>query len=180
MNSKRIWLMVPAIFMPYLMAAIPLFIFFSTDVPLFNQIMDSVFQNNVLLLVLVFVIYAVIALGLSGLCFYLSRKKNWDSLSMAKTAVIIKLIQIPGYIAVYILGAVCLITVFTFAITFLFALFDFLTLLMTGQLTVSAVIGASRNGQLPIKNSWWVIPLQAVFCADVIAAILLYRQLKNG
>lgn len=179
MKNKQFWFMIPTILIPYLMAAIPLFIFFSVKVPVLNQIMSSVFQNNALILLFVFIIYTVIACCLSALCFFLSIKNHWDSLSLAKTAMIIKLIQIPGYIAVFILGAICLITVFTFAITFIFVLFDFLTLLMTGQLIAASAINASRKGQLSLKRSWWVIALQTVFCADVVTAIVFYKQLRN-
>ncbi len=179
MNSKRIWFMIPAVIFPYLILASLAIIFFSTTNPIATYIMVNLLNSNALNLLFIVLIYAVIALMLSIICFALSIYKNWNSLSLAKTVKIIKLIQIPAYVTIFALGLIFLLAIFTAPFTFLLFVFDCVTLMMTGLLCTSAVIIATRQNLIEFKNYFWVIILQFFFCCDVVASIIFYFKLKK-
>ena len=179
MKKVHLWLIAPSAILPYLMLLFVSLIFFSTKVPLFSQIMEVVFHNNALLILLLFTLCILFSFILSGIFFLLSIKKRWEPLFLAKTAMIVKLLQIPAYIAIFVLGLLCMISIFTYAVTALFIFFDFLCLILTGLITSAAAINAIRSKQIALRSCWWVLAMQFVFCADVVAAISLYRQLKK-
>lgn len=168
----------PSAILPYLMVFIVLLIFFSTKVSLFSQIMEIVFQNNALQVLLVLAICIFLAFILTAIFLLLSIKNDWDPLSLAKTAMIVKIIQIPAYIAIFVLGLVCMLSIFTYVAAALFAIFDFLCLILTGMITSAAVINALKAKRTTLKSCWWVLAMQFVFCADVVAAILFYKRLE--
>lgn len=179
MNAKRSLLILPALLLPYVALLALAVIFFSADLPMLARLMESVFNNNALILMAALLGYCLIAAALSIFCFFQSICKKWDALSMAKTAVIVKLIQIPAYIAVFVVGVLCTITVFTIPFTVGMFLLDCVTLFLSGLLTIAAVINAVRRGDFPFKHVFWIILLQFVFCADVVASIVLYKKLKK-
>ena len=179
MNKKRIWLVISTLILPYFVLFILATLFFSIEQPFFGYIMENIFRNNALNLLLALLIYCIVAISLSVVCFVVSIRKGWDALSLAKSALIIKLIQVPAYIAIFVLGLMFAITIFTFAFSIFFILIDCLTLALTGLLTVSSVINAVKNGTFRIKEVIWVIILQFVFCADVVASIIYYKKLRK-
>lgn len=179
MNSKRIWLMMPAATMLYLMIALLLFVFFGTQVSWISHIMEKVFQNNALPVLAALLLHAVGALALSVVCSVLAIVKKWDALSLAKAAMILKLAQIPAYVAIFVLGVFLFIAIWTIPFVILFVMVDYLVLVMTGLLNTAAVIGAVREKAMPVKSVIWVMVLQLVFCADVVASVVFYKQLKK-
>ena len=178
MNKKLVFAAIPIALIPYLALFALATIFFSTEVPFFRTIMESVFHNNALILLAALFIYCIAAAVLTGICFLVSIHKNWDALAVAKTAMIIKLAQVPAYILIYALGVLFVITIFTIPFSFLLFVIDCLSLWMTGLFVIASVVIASRNHTLIFKDVLWVVLLQFVFCADVIASVCLYRKLK--
>ena len=170
--KKKFWMLVPAMCLPYL----ALFAFFT---PFTTVIVESVFQNNVLWELALFVILGLITLAVSIAYFVMAIRKGWDALTMAKYAMILKLAQIPAYIVIFVLGAALLITIFTMAISIGLWLLDCFTLFLSGLFTVAAVINSVRQGDFTPKEVQWFAVLQLFFCIDVVAAIVFYRKLKK-
>lgn len=71
-------------------------------------------------------------------------------------------------------------TIFTIPFSIGFFLLDCLAVLLTGLLTTGAVINSIRQGLLTWKDTFWIIPLQFMFCADVAATIILYKKLETA
>ena len=179
MNIKRVWLIIPEVIFPYIVLLAVSNIFLVTKSRFFEMIMERIFNDNALYLVAVVLLFALFALILSILCIVISLYKKWDSLSLAKTAVIVKLLQAPAYIIIYILGALCCITIFTFAFTFAFVLIDCIVLFMSGLLTVSSIINAYRQKLISKKDAIIFGALQFVFVADVVYAIIYFKKLSE-
>lgn len=179
MEKKRIWLFVPAALIPYFSLGVMAFIFSMGRVPASSWIMEHLFNDNIFYFVLVFLVYLLVATVLGVICFVKSIREKWEPVSLAKTVMWIKLIQIPAYVAIYVLGVVMAITLFTIPFAFVLFLLDCLAVAMTGLMNLSAVIGAYREGKTTLKKSWWVIVLQGIFCADVVASVIFYRMLKK-
>jgi len=155
-------------------------IFFSTKSPFFNYIMVSVFDSNALYLIGALLLYCILAGALSIVCFFVSMCKKWDAVSLAKTAMIMKLAQVPAYVLIFALGVVFLITIFTIPFSIGLFLIDCLSVFMTGLFVISSVIAAIRNNTFTRKEVIWVIALQFVFCADVISSVIFYIKLKRA
>lgn len=79
--------------------------------------MEELFDNFFLVLLFYMFVYFVITLGLNILFCVLCAKKNWKARQIALINMIIKLAQIPAYIAIFFLGTVCLLSIFTFGFT---------------------------------------------------------------
>ena len=179
MNKKLFLLSIPTLFAPYVVIFSFTLIFFANDVKLFETIMRSVFRDNALLLIAALVIYFLLTFALCIATFFTSAFKFRDALPTAKTAALIKLIQIPAYLIIFVLGLGAMLGIMT--IPFAIALFwiDCLCLFLTGLPVISSVICAVRQGALKFREVIWVIILQFVFCADVVASIIYCKRLKN-
>ena len=179
-KRKNSYLLLPVTILPYFALFCLAFLYGSTTIPPFQIVMERLFQNNIFYLFGAIVLFFLLAAGLSIFHFIRSLRRAQDALALAKTAVIIKLIQIPAYILIFLLGILLLITPFTAIFSGLLFLIDCLTLCLTGLITVAAAINAGKQGLLPTEQSLLLLLLQPVFCADVIAALLLYRKLRRN
>lgn len=112
-------------------------------------------------------------------CFVLSIRKSWDSLSLAKTAVIVKLIQVPAYLLIFVMGVLLLLTIFTIPFAIALFLFDCITLCLTGLLTIAAAVNAARQRYITAKCAIWVGVLQFVFVADVVSTMVFFSKLPK-
>ena len=179
MNKKRIWLTIPTALLPYLGLFTLATILFSTRNPFFEFIMESVFHSNAINVVATLLFCCIITTALSILCFVTSIFKGWDALSMAKSAMIIKVIQASAYALIFVLGISLAITIFTIPFSIGLFLLDCLTLFLTGLVTTAAVVNSVRQGVFKCKEVIWVIILQLVFCADVVASMVFYFRLRE-
>lgn len=179
MNKKRIWLIIPTTLIPYLVLFSLATIFASTKLSFFQSMMEIVFRENIINLVIMLLLYCTFSTVLSIICFVVSIRQKWNALSLAKTTVIVKLIQLPAYIFIFVLGFLLIISLFTIPFSIGLFLLDCLTVFLTGLLTFAAVINAVRQDLFKLKEVTWVIILQLIFCADVVASIVFYLKLKE-
>ena len=100
MNKRLFLISVPMVLVPYLALFTLFTIFFSTKVPFFRWVMESVFRGNALYLIAAMLLYCALTVTVSVICFFISINKNWDALSLAKFAMIVKLAQIPAYLCI--------------------------------------------------------------------------------
>lgn len=180
MNKKLFMISVPMVLAPYLALFTLATIFFSTKIPFFNYIMESVFDSDALHLIATLLLYCLLACVLSIVCFFVSIYKKWDAISLAKTAMIMKLVQVPAYVFIFALGVVFIITIFTIPFSVGLFIIDCLSVFMTGLFVISSVIATIRNNTFTLKEVIWVILLQFVFCADVISSVIFYIKLKRA
>ena len=180
MNKKLFMISVPMVLTPYLALLSLATIFFSTKIPFFNYIMESVFDSNALHLIAALLLYCLLTCVLSVVCFFVSIYKKWDAISLSKTAMIMKLVQVPAYVLIFVLGVVFIITIFTIPFSVGLFIIDCLSVFMTGLFVISSVIATIRNNTFTLKEVIWVIILQFVFCADVISSVIFYNKLKKA
>ena len=179
MKQKKFLFMIPTILLPYLILLSLATVFYSTRISFFTFIMDKVFHANGLYLLAAIFLYCIITTALGIVCFAASIKGNWDALLLSKRVMIIKLVQIPAYTVIFVLGVLLALTIFTYPVSFALFLLDCLTVFLTGLLVTAAAVNAVRQGNLQYKNVIWIIVLQFIFCADVVASILFYWMLKK-
>ena len=177
MTRKRIGWILPAVVLPYVALLCMAVVFLRN--PVSTWFMKWIFQNNGLLLLAFFAVFALLSILLSVLCFVMSLRQQWDPISLAKTAMIVKLIQIPAYLIVFVIGVLMILSIFTFAFSVLLWVMDCVTLVLTGMLSVAAAIIGNRKQLLSNKETIMFSLLQLVFVADVVATIVLYRKLAK-
>ncbi len=179
MTKKNFWMVIPILLLPYLALFTLATVFLSTKIDFFRYIMKDVFGSNALYLIGTFILFCILATILGIICFAFSIYNKWDALSLAKTVMIIKLIQIPAYVLIFALGVFLAITIFAFPLSIGLFLFDCFSLFLTGALVVSAAINSIKQGLFKLKDILWVMILQFFFCADVISSIIFYVKLKK-
>ncbi len=179
MNRKILITAIPSLLLPYIALLSLALIFFSTKIELFESIMENIFQSNGLLLIGVLLLYFVVS-SVLGIVFFVAGIKNgWNALSLAKTAMIVKLIQIPAYVLIFILSVLLIFTIFTIPFALLLFLVDCFSLFLSGLISVSAIINSVNQGNFKSKEVIWFIISQFIFCADVVMTIIFYRKLKR-
>lgn len=179
MKKNSIWYILPAALLPYFALGTLTVIFFSTKVPVLETVMESVFRGNIWNLIALLLLFCLLAAGLCVVYFVSSIRKEYDALQLAKCAMAVKLLQVPAYIAIFVLGVLLVLAIFMIPFAVGLLLVDCLTLLLTGLMTVAAVINAVRQGYCKTGGIIWIVVLQFIFCADVIAAALFYGKLKR-
>ena len=100
---------------------------------------------------------------------------------------LIKLIHIPFYILVFLLGmllaAVMVVPIFVMLTPFLIlmlAIGDFFLMITSSMYGISAALRLGKTGEISKTASVIYFILHFFFVADVISAILLYRSAKKG
>lgn len=123
--------------------------------------------ENPLLLFLWLGIWFFVSLLANLAFFLLALGKQWAGKSLALISMVLKLVQIPAYVTIFLLGCVFAITIWLFAFVIVLFFFDCLTILLTGFMGLAASIrcaGEKRVSKgLCIANGI----LSFVFCADV-------------
>ncbi len=180
MKKRSILLVIPLILLPYLALFTIATVFLSTELDFFRYIMESIFDSNGLYIILAFILYCIFTVILTAFCFEFNISKKYEPLSFAKTVMIIKIIQIPAYLTIFVLGVLLAITIIT--LPFAIGLFwlDCLSLALSGALLISVAINSIKQGIFKLNDVLWIMILQFVFCADVISSIIFYIKLKKA
>ena len=173
MSKKSMVYFVMLAVTPYL-AVIPSLISFFGSEELWQLL-----GNNAYNLIIPVALFIVVTVILTIVCFIFSQAKKWDAYALAKTMTIIKTIHIPAYVAIFVVAVFCALTVFSLPFTVLFAVFDYILLVMSGIMTSSAVALAIKQNPQISKKYYFLVALQFVYCIDVVATWILYLKLKR-
>jgi hypothetical protein len=106
-----------------------------------------------------------------------------ESVSLLKTQMIVRLIQIPGYVICFALALLFLMTIFTAGFSLFLLLLGSASILITGLFSIPVYTALYKNGQISRGRAIVYSALAFVFCADVVVSVFCYRQvkdLKNG
>lgn len=142
-------------------------------------LMESFFQNNVYLLLLYMFVFWLFALVCAISFLLFSHIRKWDAYEVSRINMIVKLAQIPAYLLIFLVGLMCLLTIFTFAISFILMALDGMTIILSGLIGLAAVVRNRSNDTLSQKTSLIHGILQFVFCADVVSSIIIFKNAKK-
>ena len=118
-------------------------------------------------------------LWLIAVLFLLRRKERYTPLALARAVMIVKLVQIPAYAGILLLGLGFSLTVY-FAVNVVFFLFDVLTIALSGLLGVAAVSRAQEEGIFTKYYAERLGIFQFIFCVDVVASMISYCRLHRA
>jgi hypothetical protein len=144
-----------------------------------NIIMEKVFQNNTLYLVLLLIILYIFALIFTIIVFIKNIILKQDSQKLLKINMTIKLIHIPAYVLIFFASLLSFMTIFTMGFSIAFFVFDCMTIFLTGLIGLSGLIRCLIENKLPKKTIILNAILLFVFCLDVISSIIIYKKIKK-
>lgn len=143
-----------------------------------NEIISTlVFMGSVALTAAIYVANIVNA------CTY---KNVNDEYHLAFWNMLVKLIHIPFYLVVFVIGVMFLLAMvvpglmfITPIIVFILAVIDFLLMITTSSYGINALIRAKRRGSVSTGFMVVNIILHVFFVTDVISAIIVFVKMKS-
>ncbi len=151
---------------------------------LFVVLPDSLNDNIYMLLLFAYVILTLLVYVVNILNA-ITYKDETATVKLAFYNMIIKLVHIPFYLCVFVIGVVFLAAMVVPALVFvspLIVLVLFLTdcfLMLTSSVYgISSIIKSSKNNIISKKEAFVFGIFHCMFITDVISAILLYRKIK--
>ena len=142
-------------------------------------LMDSVFHSHGLILLFWVNIIYFIGFIYSVIYAFTGLFKKDKSLEMIKMNMIIKLVHIPAYIIIFLLGLLLLITIFTMAASFYFIFVDGLTIFCSGLIGFVAILKGTKENKVDKQKFIKYSILQFVYCFDIFYAVHVFRQSKK-
>lgn len=122
----------------------------------------------------------ILALVSSVCLCVISRAKGFGAADLLRANLIMKLVMVPGYILIFILGIILLITIFTMGISIALMVLDLWTVLCGGIFGLAGVLRAGKEGLLTKGLAALFGICQFIFVFDVITALAAYICVKRG
>ena len=104
------------------------------------------------------------------------RYRKEDAKDLAVRYRTMKLIQIPAYLIIFLAGMVCLLTIFTFAVSVILLLLDVIGVFLSGCFALGVMAKLKEAGYITGKERVLFSVLSFVFCIDVLVSILAVRK----
>lgn len=147
------------------------FSFWLACVPIWSGAASSL---RPLLLILFFWVLGWIGVGC---IFWMAFRGKWEGRKLAFWSMMAKLIQIPNYVALFMLGG---LTIAFAAVAAVVWVVDMMTIVLSGLIGLTAILRCRAEGRLTNKAALVNGVLQFVFCADIFSAIWVYRNTKEA
>lgn len=159
----------------YLVALLPVLLFANGKSRIITFLWEHLFFNNIFI-PLGFILLLGVSLYLVNMLFVLSaRHGKWTSQELCRTNMIVKLVQIPAYLFIFVVGLLCAMMIFTIGISFAFVLLDIFSIGMTGLFACSAFCALKKEQKISGKMQLVCSLASFLFCADIIIALIGYR-----
>ncbi len=139
----------------------------------------ELFMDNALIGIAILIAFLLIAVLFAVTVSLTALKNEWDSIFWSKAVMLVKLLHIPAYIAIFILGVLFAITIFTFAISLVFVVLDLLLIATTGFMATTAAWRAYKEGKLSLKKAIFLSIFQYIYCIDVFASMYMYFYVEG-
>ncbi len=160
----------------YLVALLPVLLFANGKSRIITFLWEHLFFNNIFI-PLGFILLLGISLYLVNMLFVLSaRHGKWNSQELCRTNMIVKLVQIPAYLFIFVVGLLCALMIFTIGISFVFVLLDIFTIGMTGLFACSAFYVLKKEQKISGKMQLFYSLASFLFCADIVIAVIGYKR----
>lgn len=142
-------------------------------------LMESVFQNNAYLFLLILIIIWVVALVCAISICAVSLVEKWNFIELSRTNMLIKTVSIPAYLVIFVISAACMITIFGFALSIILMIFDMMSIVLSGLIGISAVKRSYDSKAISANEMILYGVLQFVFCADVATSMIVFYKSKK-
>ncbi|MBO4456549.1 MAG: hypothetical protein J5802_02385 [Butyrivibrio sp.] len=102
-----------------------------------------------------------------------------EAVSLAKLQMILRLVQIPAYIVIFLLGVILVFTFFGLVMAMILAVIDGISIALTGTASIAVYAHLLKNNLITKKQFIGYSILSYIYVLDVIASILCYTNVKR-
>lgn len=177
---KKYLFYAPIIIYPYTILITLILLFRLGSPDNIEMILERYFGNNIFVAITLILVYYGVCIISVFITMVLTLRNHLNSKNILKVNLIIKCLQIPAYIGIFIIGLMCLLTIFTFGISVVLFLFDCFSIFLSGMIALSGIIGARKQG-LITKNCSIIYGICSfIFCIDIVIAFSLYIKSKKN
>lgn len=134
----------------------------------------SLNANAMKLLISIFLGFVIVVFIPNIIYAFILVKKGECSKKLLFWDMLLKLCNIPIYVAVFVLGLILALIPMGFVFTITFAIFDYLLLLPSSMYGVSGLIRAHRENRISTAMTVVMGALHFFFCMDVIVSVIMY------
>lgn len=159
----------------YLIAILPVMLIASDKSKFITLIWKYLFHNSVFV-PLILLLFGAVMYILNIIFMIQARNGCFHATDLARANMIVKLIQIPAYIFIFMIGILCMVMIFTIGISFVLLLLDALSIGLTGLFAIAAFQNLNREGMITRKAQFIYSIASFLFCVDVIIAVIGYRK----
>ena len=159
----------------YLIAILPVMLIASDKSKFITWIWKYLFHNSVFV-PLILLLFGAVMYILNIIFMIQARNGCFHATDLARANMIVKLIQIPAYIFIFMIGILCMVMIFTIGISFVLLLLDALSIGLTGLFAIAAFQNLNREGMITRKAQFIYSIASFLFCVDVIIAVIGYRK----
>ena len=99
-----------------------------------------------------------------------------EGVSLIRTQMIMRIVQIPCYVAVFVVAVICILTIFTFGFTLLLGVVDCISIVITGMVSIPVYVILKQSGRISYRRMVIYSVLSFVFCADLIVTAVCYNS----
>lgn len=157
-------LIIPTLIFPYLL----LFCMYC----IFSGFLMDLFDGFILVMILYVLGFLILACICNIIYIALCHKDG----TLLKTSMIVKIAQVPAYIAIFILGVLFMTTIFTIGFTLFFIIYDIISVFLSGMIGLGGM--ALKKGKRPVFIVLGL--LQTVMVIDLPISIVTYLLYKNS
>ena len=98
---------------------------------------------------------------------------------LSRTQMVMRIIQVPFYVAIFLIAVACLITIFTFAVSIVLAVIDLISIITTGMCSVAVYYQMRTKGLISQREQVVYSILGFVYIADVVVAIVAFARARK-
>lgn len=159
----------------YLIALLPVLLFTYGKTGVSTFLWEHLFLGNVFVPLGFTLLFGIVMYIVNIFVIIKASRGRWSVRELARTNMLIKIIQIPAYVVIFIIGLLCCLMIFTIGISLALLLLDLFSIGLTG-LFACAAFYRLRKEQLISSNMQMLCSLASfLFCADVVIAVIGYR-----
>lgn len=160
----------------YLIALLPVLLFTYGKSSVTTFLWEHLFLGNIFVPLGFVLLFAIVMYIVNILFIIKASRGHWNARELARTNMLVKIIQIPAYVIIFIMGLLCCLMIFTIGISLALLLLDMFSIGMTGLFACTAFYRL-RKEQLISPSAQALYSLGSfLFCADVVIAIIGYRS----
>ena len=109
-------------------------------------------------------------------------KHKWETKTLALFSMLVKLLHIPAYIMLFVVGLGGMLMVKLIAVTLFVVIFDWLLMFLSGVLTLPTYIKALKGHIITGFEAIILSVFSFIFCIDILFAVVAYILIskRNG
>lgn len=159
----------------YLVAILPILLLADGKNQFISFMWERLFFRNIFVPLGILLLFGIIMYFINIAVLLKAWNGIWDARELSRLNMIVKLVQIPAYVFIFILGLLCTVMIFTIGITLAFMLLDLFAVGMTGLFAAAAFRSLKKEQKITGKMQALCSFASFLFCIDVVIAILGYK-----